>query len=235
MKTLLKYWWQLLIIAVVVLVIGFFVGRSTITNKPAKKVITQAQHDTEMNDLTNKLNTKFWNQLADSSEVIQDLHKKRSDDLKIKIKLESIIASDKVALARKDSSKNCNDALDAQEEIIFDMGLQAYNDSIQLHECNFQKTIKDSTIAEKEKAFQNQLVITKNLTKELDNLSGPKTITPFINASWNSFGYVGAGGGVYYHNIGLGAKYMLDLNPSASLVPLGRRHSGFEINLNVKF
>ena len=61
--------------------------------------------------------------------------------------------------------------------------------------------------------------ITKVITKTQE-----KIFTPFINASWNSFGYVGAGGGLYYHNVGVGAKYMTDFT-----------NNGFEVNLNIKF
>ena len=39
-----------------------------------------------------------------------------------------------------------------------------------------------------------------------------RTFTPFINVSYNSFGYIGAGGGVYYKNIGVGARYITDFN-----------------------
>lgn len=48
--------------------------------------------------------------------------------------------------------------------------------------------------------------------------------TPFVSSSWNSFGMFGIGGGLYYHDIGLGAKYITDFT-----------RNGFEIGLNVKF
>lgn len=221
-----KYWYIPVALIVMSLIIGFFTGRATISNKKAKDTITIAESNTKLNELTNALNTKFWNQLADSSKVIQDLHEKRSADLKIKIKLESKIANDKVALARKDTttSKKCLDALDEQEAVIFDMGLRAYNDSISLRECNFQKSVKDSIIAEKEKSFQKQLVITKTLEKALGNLSGPKLFTPFAVASYNNFNWVGAGIGVYINNIGVSAKYITDF-----------KDKGFEISGYIKF
>ena len=51
-----------------------------------------------------------------------------------------------------------------------------------------------------------------------------RIFTPFINASYNSFGYIGVGGGLYYHNIGIGAKYITDFN-----------NSGLEISGHIKF
>ena len=51
-----------------------------------------------------------------------------------------------------------------------------------------------------------------------------RTITPFVTASYNSFGYVGIGGGVYYHNIGLSASYLSNFSTT-----------GFEVDIHYKF
>lgn len=51
-----------------------------------------------------------------------------------------------------------------------------------------------------------------------------RVFTPFINASYNSFGYIGVGGGMYYRNIGVGAKYITDFN-----------NKGLEISGHIKF
>jgi hypothetical protein len=59
---------------------------------------------------------------------------------------------------------------------------------------------------------------------QITTVTKERLITPFVGASWNSFGFVGAGGGVYYKNIGLGAKYITDFTKT-----------GFEINGYVKF
>jgi len=51
-----------------------------------------------------------------------------------------------------------------------------------------------------------------------------RIFTPFINVSYNSFGYIGVGGGLYYKNIGVGAKYITDFN-----------NNGLELSGNIKF
>ena len=51
-----------------------------------------------------------------------------------------------------------------------------------------------------------------------------KVLTPFLSTSVNSFGYVGAGAGVYYNNLGLEAKYLTDF-----------QSEGFEFGLHIKF
>ena len=51
-----------------------------------------------------------------------------------------------------------------------------------------------------------------------------RIFTPFINASYNSFGYIGVGGGLYYKNIGVGAKYITDF-----------KNKGLEISGHIKF
>lgn len=51
-----------------------------------------------------------------------------------------------------------------------------------------------------------------------------RVLVPFLSSSWNSFGIVGIGGGLYYHDVGLGAKYITDFS-----------RQGYEIGLNIKF
>jgi len=51
-----------------------------------------------------------------------------------------------------------------------------------------------------------------------------KIFTPFIRAGYNSFNYVSAGGGIYYHNIGIGAGYITNF-----------KENGYEVSLQVKF
>lgn len=49
-------------------------------------------------------------------------------------------------------------------------------------------------------------------------------LTPFLSGSYNSFGIIGVGGGIYYHDVGLVVKYITDFE---------RR--GYEVGLNYKF
>lgn len=52
-----------------------------------------------------------------------------------------------------------------------------------------------------------------------------KTFTPFVTGSYNTFGQVGAGGGIYYHNLGGSVKYLHDL----------KSKTGYEFGLHIKF
>jgi hypothetical protein len=61
--------------------------------------------------------------------------------------------------------------------------------------------------------MQKQTTITKQ-----------RLITPFLSVSYNTFGYGGAGGGVYLNNVGIGLKYLSNL-----------KGSGYEFGLNYKF
>ena len=51
-----------------------------------------------------------------------------------------------------------------------------------------------------------------------------RVFTPFVNASYNTFGYFGGGGGLYYHDVGVNVKYLTDF-----------KTKGYEFGLNVKF
>jgi hypothetical protein len=50
------------------------------------------------------------------------------------------------------------------------------------------------------------------------------TLTPYIEASYNTLNHIGIGGGVFYHNIGLGIKYTTDFDKK-----------GLDIGLKYKF
>lgn len=67
--------------------------------------------------------------------------------------------------------------------------------------------------------------IEKVVTKE--NI---RVITPFIQGSYNTIGYVGVGGGFYYHNVGVGYKYLKSLNPIDAIPS-----TGHEFSLGYKF
>jgi len=51
-----------------------------------------------------------------------------------------------------------------------------------------------------------------------------RILTPFASGSYNSFGYFGIGGGLFYYDLGIGAKYITNFN-----------QSGYEIGLQYKF
>ena len=51
-----------------------------------------------------------------------------------------------------------------------------------------------------------------------------RTFTPFIQGSYNSFNYLGIGGGIFYHDIGISAKYLTNFT-----------NTGYEVGLLYKF
>jgi hypothetical protein len=51
-----------------------------------------------------------------------------------------------------------------------------------------------------------------------------RVFTPFLGVSYNTFGYAGAGVGIYYYNVGLGLKYLSNF-----------KSKGYEFGLNYKF
>lgn len=95
-----------------------------------------------------------------------------------------------------------------------------------------KKTYKKTLFDNKDGKFDLGLVIQYNSLDSLDYSFTPikervmvkRTIEPFINASYNSFGYVGAGAGVFINNFGIGLQYITDL-----------KKKGFEININYKY
>lgn len=51
-----------------------------------------------------------------------------------------------------------------------------------------------------------------------------RLFTPFLAVSYNTLGYGGVGGGIYYYNVGIGLKYLSNL-----------KGTGYEFGLNYKF
>ncbi len=63
--------------------------------------------------------------------------------------------------------------------------------------------------------------IQKTITRERE-----RVIVPFASASYNTFGIAGAGGGVFFHNVGIEYKYLYDVNTLKN---------GHELGIKVKF
>lgn len=51
-----------------------------------------------------------------------------------------------------------------------------------------------------------------------------RVFVPFVSGSYNSFGYVGAGGGFFYHDLGISAKYLTNF-----------QNKGWEVGAHFKF
>jgi hypothetical protein len=104
------------------------------------------------------------------------------------------------------------------------MGIKAYSDSIQLYECNKQGKYIGDLVAKKDSTIKEWNNIYNNMVSTIKKATGEKTFTPFLSASYNSFGYYGAGGGIYIKNIGLGVKYITDFS-----------QQGYEVSVGMKF
>lgn len=55
-------------------------------------------------------------------------------------------------------------------------------------------------------------------------LQKQRVFTPFVTTSYNTLGYFGGGGGLYYHNLGASIKYITDFNTK-----------GYEFGMHLKF
>lgn len=60
--------------------------------------------------------------------------------------------------------------------------------------------------------------------QKVTTISKKKVFTPYIRGSYSTFGYFGAGGGVYYYDLGVDVQYQTDL-----------AKKGIEIGINYKF
>lgn len=60
--------------------------------------------------------------------------------------------------------------------------------------------------------------------QKITTITRTKIIVPWIEVGYNSFGYVSAGGGIYYYNLGFGARYETDFTKK-----------GFFLGLHYKF
>lgn len=63
--------------------------------------------------------------------------------------------------------------------------------------------------------------IQKTITRERE-----RVIVPFASASYNTFGIAGAGGGLFYRNVGIEYKYLYNVNNT---------ETGHEFGIKVKF
>ena len=60
--------------------------------------------------------------------------------------------------------------------------------------------------------------------QKVTTISKKKIFTPYIRGSYSTLGYFGAGGGIYYYDLGIDIQYQTDLNKK-----------GIEIGTNYKF
>ena len=158
-----RTWWVIIPILLLVAVIS----TPHCTSNNAERTFTKAEKETALNELKYNLDRKYGKQLLDSSKVIQAYHKKISDGLKPVIVYKTIKAKQSVEVARKDTNTTAvaNTAINDQESLIFDLALKAYNDSVQLAECEEQNVVKDTMLVQSDLAFKEQLRINNALSK----------------------------------------------------------------------
>jgi len=143
-----------------------------------EKVYTQSDLTKQRLEISNK----YLQQLADSSEVIQEQQKLISDGLKPIVVYKTLKAKISVAAARADTNTTpiANTAIDDQETLIFDLGLKSYSDSIQLAECTRRQIIKDSIMSETRRAFNTEVLAGIENSKVADKKTKANRFTLFI-------------------------------------------------------
>ena len=142
---------------------------STCTEKKAEKLYNETELNTAVNEKERAVSTKYLQQLADLSVVIQEKNKLISDGLKPVIKWKTVKAKQAVEVALKDTNTTdaANTAINQQEELIFDLETKAYYDSIQLFECNKRHIVKDSIAKEIMRAYNVETEINQQLQKKV--------------------------------------------------------------------
>lgn len=160
-----KYWMPVTILVIISVFLVNYIG-----NKHTEKVITNSELSLALAKQKNELETKYISMLSDSSKVIQANNKRISDELKPIIIYKEKKAKALVDKVRKDTATTalCDSAINAQEQLIFDLDTKAYHDSIQLSECNKQNAYKDLTILKKDTTIVEAERVNANLTKELE-------------------------------------------------------------------
>lgn len=181
----MKSWHIILII--IALVVGFFVGRKTISTEvtayiPQKPIsghvipVPASESKTKNPELPTKdtvyLPGKVVLQIVDTAKIIEDYQ-----------------------LLRKYS-----EMLFDNEYGSFKLSSEVQYNKLQVLDYKFVPIQKVTTISKK------------------------NVFTPYIRASYSTLGHLGAGGGIYYYDLGIDIQYQTDFNKK-----------GIEIGTNYKF
>jgi flagellar basal body-associated protein FliL len=167
-EKLLKYWKDALI-GLLILFIAVSGIISNCTGKAIEKTFTQANVDSQLNKQGTDLKEKYLTANGETLNALQVAEKKISDGLKPRIIIKSAKAEKLVEKARKDTNTTalCDSALNAQETLIFDIGLKAHSDSLQLNLCERQSLIKDSLNTVFKNAYSGEMKINTDLNTAL--------------------------------------------------------------------
>lgn len=146
MKDFIIKHWQ---IAVIIGLVGFISISGLLSNctgKQVEDIVSQADVDTQLNKQKADLEAQYLLVNGEILKALQASEKKISDGLKPRIIIRKEKAATLVEAARKDTATTalCDSALNAQEQLIFDMETKAYSDSIQLDISGRRLALKDS-------------------------------------------------------------------------------------------
>jgi len=157
-------WKNILIIALILFVaIGGYVTKCT--SNQVDNIVTQSILDTQLSKQKKDLTVKFLSENDSIKNELQEAQKKISDGLKPKIVIQYKTVEKLVEAVRKDTATTelCDSAINAQESLIFDLGLKSNSDSIQLKLCSERIIIKDSIVKSISVAYSEQVLINSNL------------------------------------------------------------------------
>lgn len=165
----IKKHWQMIVILLLILFIAVSGIVSNCTGDKIADSFTQAYVDSKLNVQRQSLESKFYTELGDTLKKLQLAEKERGDKIKPVIIYKKIIAEKYVEQVRKDTATTamCDSAINAQEEVIFDIDMKAYSDSLQLDICNRRLIVSDSANKSLNRAFSEEVRINSELQKTL--------------------------------------------------------------------
>jgi hypothetical protein len=196
MQTLQKNWKWVLATVIALLAIGFFAGRATVVMKTVTKTVPEKK----------VTDTIYFEQLSPDHSVIPEspvLPMKKDSSLK---KEGNMVI--KYVFLKVDTPKIIADYVKRN----------SYKKTLFNNE-NGKMTI-DATV---QYNLLQQLDYSFTPIQKQTTIEEMRIFTPFVTGSVSSFG-IGIGGGIYYYNVGISAKYLTNF-----------KNTGYEIGLNVKF
>jgi hypothetical protein len=194
METLKKYW--KVAVAIALLLIGFFIGRQTSEVKTSVKMIPGKT----------VIDTLYSEQLSPYHSEIPNnpILPLKPDAIRIKgdsVPYAVIMKTDTAKIIQNYITKN------SYRKQLFndDNGKLIVSADVQYN--LLQKLSYDFTPMQKVTTVEKKRVF-----------------TPFLIGSYNSWGYLGAGAGIYYYDVGVSAKYLTNFI-----------NTGYEVSLHIKF
>lgn len=195
MKKFIEKNWKTIVACIVIMFIGFMFGRWT--TKPTVKV-----------------------KYIKGETITETIYKEQ-------LKPYLVVVPEKPTLPTKPDTVE----IPGKPQIVFQKTDTAKIIGNYIRECHYVNTLFDDDTKGKLKVNSviqyNQLKKMSyefNPIEKVTTIEKQRVLTPYINASYNTLGYFGAGGGVYYHNVGVSVKYITDFN-----------NKGYEVGIHYKF